>query len=374
MASEFSPVLQHAAGQKVPPAMLAKVSKYRKGKSASGSLPPAPASWYYGPEVLRLLLATFLAGLHAALKGPKGGGKNTAIETVAHLLNTPLSEISGHNHLDADAMVGHEVFKSSVRDAADLIELHDQLTAKGIPDNIVNSILQAQTRQDEVAFLHGTIAIAARDGHICCIDEANTIRPEALIVTHPLRDERRRLFIPGYGTIKAHPRFRMALTMNPGYAGTTELNEATADGFVPIYVPPMSEKEFSAMIHERYRNVGLIRERADLLAKLFHDLLSKYQNGEVDGRVVSVRAVFQSLDLILEGVMPLEAVTTTFVTRTDDSFMQNVVRDVVRTLIPENAGITWMFNEAPVEAEKAKKRGAKIAAVEAEKARTEKAG
>lgn len=304
---------------------------------------------FIGGTQLKLALAALMAGHHIMLEGPKGSGKNTLAETCAFILGAPLSEVQGHRHMDSDGLVGHEVFKSHVRDVQDFVEMYDELKNQGLPSEVISAILAASGRKDEVTFLHGTVLIGARDGHFVVIDEANTIPPEALIVTHSLRDDRRRIEIPGYGVVQAHPRFRMILTLNYGYAGTSEMNQATADGFVPIHVPPMSESNMALLLMRKYHKHHLDEDKALLVAGLFKDILSKSgadgSAAQISDRAVSVRAIFQALDLVLMGISPQEAFLTCYVNRTPDEFEQNVLRDVICTRIRSDWTREDFFND-----------------------------
>lgn len=326
-------MLEYVKEQGLTEGQIKKLNEYRK-KYGKKNL-PRPQHLYEGRKVLPMLVAALLAGHHVILRGPAGSGKNTAIDTAAYLLATPLKEIQGHTHLDADQVIGHEVFKSTPRDVKDFVELAQELRSSGLDEGQINAVIMASGRVDEVTFLHGTVALAAMEGHIVVIDEANAVRPEALIVTHSLRDYRRRIEIPGYGVIKAAPSFRMCLTMNPGYAGTTELNQATADGFVPIDVPPMSPEEMARMLRSRYS--GLRKSAADTLAGLFDDILKAHtQVRSISGRALSVRAILQVLDLVALGIKPFDAAMSCFVGRTEDEGEGNIVGDLVRTRIPES--------------------------------------
>ena len=62
-------------------------------------------------------------------------------------------------------------------------------------------------------------------------------RNEALAVLHSLLDYRRMMDIPGYDLLELHPATRFIATMNYGYAGTRELNEALASRFVVLRLP-----------------------------------------------------------------------------------------------------------------------------------------
>lgn len=50
--------------------------------------------------------------------------------------------------------------------------------------------------------------------------------------------------VPGYERIELHPATRFIGTMNYGYAGTRELNEALVSRFLVIDMPELSGRKF----------------------------------------------------------------------------------------------------------------------------------
>lgn len=71
---------------------------------------------------------------------------------------------------------------------------------------------------------------------------------EALAVLHEALDFRGSIDVPGYDRIDLHPACRFIATMNYGYAGTRELNEALASRFVVIDMPPISEDYLAKLL------------------------------------------------------------------------------------------------------------------------------
>ena len=65
---------------------------------------------------------------------------------------------------------------------------------------------------------------------------------DAVSVLHATLDHRRRIDIPGYNRILLHPATRFIGTMNYGYAGTRELNEALVSRFMGIDMPEMANE------------------------------------------------------------------------------------------------------------------------------------
>lgn len=65
---------------------------------------------------------------------------------------------------------------------------------------------------------------------------------DAVAVLHATLDYRRIIDVPGYEKIDLHPATRFIGTMNYGYAGTKELNEALVSRFLVIYMPALTEE------------------------------------------------------------------------------------------------------------------------------------
>lgn len=59
---------------------------------------------------------------------------------------------------------------------------------------------------------------------------------------HATLDYRRSIDVPGYDKIELHPAARFIGTMNYGYAGTKELNEALVSRFLVIQMPDQNEE------------------------------------------------------------------------------------------------------------------------------------
>ena len=57
---------------------------------------------------------------------------------------------------------------------------------------------------------------------------------EAISVLHATLDHRRVIDIPGYDKIKLDDKTRFIATMNYGYVGTREINEALASRFMAV--------------------------------------------------------------------------------------------------------------------------------------------
>lgn len=84
------------------------------------------------------------------------------------------------------------------------------------------------------------------------LDEINMAKSEAMAVLHATLDFRRTIDVPGYERMELHPATRFIATMNYGYAGTKELNEALVSRFVVIQMPMISKESLIKLIKKHY--------------------------------------------------------------------------------------------------------------------------
>lgn len=109
-----------------------------------------------------------------------------------------------------------------------------------------------QLKNGAVYFREGPITMASKVGGFAVLDEINMAKNEAMAVLHSALDYRRIIDIPGYDLIKIHPATRFIATMNYGYEGTRDLNEALLSRFVVIKMPTISEDDLKQLIAEAY--------------------------------------------------------------------------------------------------------------------------
>ena len=158
---------------------------------------PRPKYMYYGLEVWRRALAALLAGENLLLVGPKATGKNVLAENLAAVFNRPQWDISFYLNTDAASLIGTDTFSNG-----------------------------------EVSLRRGPIYQCADEGGFGVLDEINMAKNESLSVLHATLDFRRIIDVPGYDRIELSPCTRFIATMNYGYAGTREVNEALSLGMV----------------------------------------------------------------------------------------------------------------------------------------------
>ena len=146
---------------------------------------------FFGKEVLEMAIAALLAGENVLLCGGKATGKNILAENLAWLFRRPTYNISFHVNTDSSTLIGTDTF-----------------------------------RNNEVQLREGPIIQCAKTGGFGILDEINMAKNDAVSVLHATLDYRRAIDVPGYERVALHPATRFIGTMNYGYAGTKELNEA----------------------------------------------------------------------------------------------------------------------------------------------------
>lgn len=217
--------------------------------------------------ILETIIRSINAGLNILCEGPKAAGKNTAIEDMAKLYCAPLYEIQINSQVDNETLLGTRTIKAA-DNSANKEKINESLRAlaalMGGPEVIrglangdeaalqglemYNSFKNAdfsvlidaiKSGETEVVFEPSNLVKAMEEGAFLVLDEVNTGHPEVLAILNSVLDNRRRIDVPGYGLVKAHPRFRVFATMNKDYQGTFELNEATASRFATVVFTPV---------------------------------------------------------------------------------------------------------------------------------------
>ena len=156
---------------------------------------------------------------------------------------------------------------------------------------------------------------------------------DAASVLHATLDYRRMIDVPGYERIELHPATRFIGTMNYGYAGTRELNEALVSRFLVIDMPELSEENLRKIIRHDYP--GIKEAAEDAFCGLFLDLQTKAQNSEISTKPLDLRGMIGAIKTVRSGLTPRTAVTMGITNKSFDIFEKEIIGDIVMTRIPE---------------------------------------
>ncbi len=251
---------------------------------------------YYRPvaDEVELFQAAYTVRMPMMLKGPTGCGKTRFVEYMAHTLGKALITVACNEDMTASDLVGRYL-----------------LDAQG-------------TRWQD-----GPLAIAARHGAICYLDEVVEARQDTTVVIHPLTDNRRVLPLEKKGElIKAHPDFQLVISYNPGYQSLMkDLKQSTKQRFGALdFNYPEHAVEVEIVTHE----TGVAQEVADKLVSIAERARNLKGHGLDEG--ISTRMLIYAGSLIATGVNAKNACRVALVRPiTDDPDMRDALDAAVTT-------------------------------------------
>jgi nitric oxide reductase NorQ protein len=245
-------------------------------------------------DEVELYEAAYSVRMPIMLKGPTGCGKTRFVEYMAWKLNKPLITVACNEDMTASDLVGRFL-----------------LDANG------------------THWQDGPLALAARHGAICYLDEVVEARQDTTVVIHPLTDARRVLPLEKKGELlQAHPDFQIVISYNPGYQSLMkDLKQSTKQRFGALdFSYPEHEIEAEIVAHES--GVGL-----DVAKKLVH-IGERARNLKGHGldEGLSTRMLIYAGSLIAQGVSALAACRVALVRPiTDDPDMRDALDSAVTT-------------------------------------------
>ena len=303
-----SQILAFLGEEGVDPQILAQVRFFLNTHPAGNpDRIPTPRYAYYGKKVWEQALTAVLCGKNLLLAGGKATGKNVLTQNLAALFLRPMWNISLHVNTDAASLVGTDTF----RDGA-------------------------------VMFRPGPVYECGAQGGFGVLDEINMAKNEALAVMHAVLDFRRSVDVPGYGSLTLRPETRFIATMNYGYAGTREMNEALASRFAVIAMPTISQEDLERLLSEQYPSLN--RKTRGLLAGLFFDLNNEWLNSEISTRALDLRGLLDAIDLMALGLTPSAALDMGITNKSFDPYERQLVHDVIAARIPEKLRCDQVFD------------------------------
>jgi nitric oxide reductase NorQ protein len=253
---------------------------------------------YYRPvgQEREIFVRCHERGLPVMLKGPTGCGKTRFVEHMAWRLGRPLVTIACHDDLSASDLTGRYLIRGG-----------------------------------ETVWVDGPLAVAARLGAICYLDEIVEARQDTVVVIHPLTDDRRVLPIEKTGElVPAAAGFQLVVSYNPGYQhAIKDLKPSTRQRFVTLdfdFPPPKVEAEVVA--HEG----GVKPATAAALVELARRVRRLKDQGLAEGP--GTRLLVATARLIAGGIPAAEACRVALAgPLTDDPDLLAAIADVVAATV-----------------------------------------
>ncbi len=291
--------------------ILTEVEKFRRDHKLDDKLAsriPNPAYKYYGTEIWEQALSTILAGENLLLVGPKATGKNVLAQGLSAAFGRPEWDISFYINTDAGSLIGADTFENG-----------------------------------EVKLRKGPILRCAETGGFGVLDEINMAKNESLAVLHATLDFRRIIDIPGYDRIELNEATRFIGTMNYGYAGTREINEALASRFMIIQMPVISQEDLKKLILEKYPN--LKDDYADQFSQLFHDIRRKCEGGEISTKALDLRGLLAAVKMMDRGLNVISALELGLVNKCFEEYERKLVSDMIAVRFPGDLNRSKLFKD-----------------------------
>jgi nitric oxide reductase NorQ protein len=288
-----------------------EINSYRESYPVSHELLyriPKPDNLYYGDEIWNQAVTALLCGENILLVGHKATGKNIFAENLAAAFGRPKWDISFHVNMDAASLIGMDTF-----------------------------------RNGEVTFRPGPVYSAAKSGGFAILDEINMAKSEAMAVLHATLDFRRTIDVPGYDRIDLHPATRFIATMNYGYSGTKELNEALVSRFAVIKMPMISKDNLIKLIQDKFETIS--EQAAEEFANVFLDLQKKCENSEISSKALDIRGLLDSIALMEKGLEVHTALDMGITNKSFDMYEQTLIKDTIGARISKKIKTEDLFKK-----------------------------
>ena len=268
---------------------------------------PRPKFYYYGTEVWKMALSALLAGENLLLVGPKACGKNVLAENLAAVFGRPAWDVSFYLNTDAASLMGTDTFKNG-----------------------------------EVTLRKGPVYQCAEQGGFGILDEINMAKNESLAVLHAALDFRRIIDVPGYDRIALSPCTRFIATMNYGYAGTRELNEALVSRFMVINMPIISGENLEKLLKTQHPHLKDFYARQ--LSELFQEIRRKCESSEVSTKALDLRGLLAAVSLVKNGLTLGQALELGIMNKSFDDFERQLISDLLTARIRLDATGSEIFD------------------------------
>lgn len=226
-----------------------KIEKFADGDftSEQKSFIPQPGAEFVLPGELSGICNAVVSGDSRAilLHGPAGTGKTVSCKLICRETGLPLMETVNCTENSDEFILG-----------------------KFIPDG------------EKIVFKESYVTKAIRDGGAVVFEEINFAKPSHLAFLNSLLDDNGFVRLDNGETVKRHKNFRFFATMNFGYFGTKELNQALYNRFNSIVeIAALSDEAIKRMLVMR---VPECAEFTDKILGVYYKVKRKIEAEELD--------------------------------------------------------------------------------------------
>ena len=133
---------------------------------------------------------------------------------------------------------------------------------------------------DRIIFKESYVTKAVRHGGAVIFEEINFAKPQYLAFLNSLIDDNGFVRLDNGEVVRRHPNFRFFATMNLGYFGTKELNQALYNRFnIILELAALADEAIARMLTTR---VPECADKVEKLLGVYHKLKKKIDSEELD--------------------------------------------------------------------------------------------
>ena len=288
--------------------------------------PPVPFVDQYG--FIKTSVAAIVKEKHLRYDGPKGAGKNLAIDTLSWVFQRPLFRVSFNKQTDESVLFGEKTLatknkKVKIEETSDNARTGE--TLKVFAKNMTNLLHAMLGKSQDVVFERGPLTLAMEYGGFLNLDEINFANQANASVLNNALDDNRSVYVPGYQTVYAVENFVAISTMNDGYVGTSQMNQALRDRFYPVMFEYPSD--MSTFLKVRYPNAN--PTYLSTIDSIYEDMVKHVRDIEdLDPDAISTRGFIDVMDLA-DDLGLEEALIGAIVNRADNEDTRDLLRNII---------------------------------------------
>ena len=133
---------------------------------------------------------------------------------------------------------------------------------------------------DRIVFKESYVTKAIRYGGAVVFEEINFAKPQYLAFLNSLLDDNGFVRLDNGEVVLRHPNFRFFATMNLGYFGTKELNQALYNRFnIVVELAALADEAIVKMLVTR---IPECKDKTDKILGVYHKLKKKIESEELD--------------------------------------------------------------------------------------------
>lgn len=180
---------------------------------------------------------------------------------------------------------------------------------------------------DRIIFKESYVTKAIREGGAVVFEEINFARPQYLSFLNSLLDDNGFVRLDNGEVVRRHRNFRFFATMNVGYFGTRELNQALYNRFNTVF--EIKELDDNAIRRMLIARVPQSRQHVTKMLKVYHKIKKAIEKEGLD-IVISPRNLENWARMAkYEGYVEASEKTIVPVAR-NDRVMENTIRGIIK--------------------------------------------